>query len=170
MILDYKGKFPDVRKGVFIAPTAVVIGDVTIEENASIWFNAVVRGDLAPIYIGKATNVQDNCTLHTDAGVPLTIGDHVTIGHNAIIHGCTLHSHVLIGMGAVVLNHAVVREGSVVAANALAKEGQMIEPHTLVAGVPAVEKKRLGVQSIIDNDGFAEEYVELGKIYLKAYT
>jgi carbonic anhydrase/acetyltransferase-like protein (isoleucine patch superfamily) len=170
MLLDYKGKSPDIRKGVYIAPTAVVIGDVTIEENSSIWFNAVVRGDLAPIHIGKATNVQDNCTLHTDAGVSLTIGDHVTIGHNAIIHGCTLHSHVLVGMGAVILNHAVVHKGSVVAANALVKEGHIIGPHALVAGVPAVEKKRLGAQSIIDNDGFAEEYVELCEIYLESVT
>ena len=166
MIISYKGKRPTIGKRVYIAPTAIIIGDVTIEDNSSIWFNAVVRGDLAPIHIGAESNIQDNCTLHTDAGIPLTIGDHVTVGHNSVVHGCTLHSHVLIGMGAVVLNHAVVHDGSVVAANALVKEGQLVGPNALVAGVPAVEKKSLGTQSSMENDKFAEEYVDLTEYYL----
>ena len=105
-ILPYKGKMPNISSDVFIAPGAMVIGDVTIQEGASIWYNAVVRGDSAPIVIGRRTNIQDNCTLHTDPGFPLTVGNGCTVGHNAILHGCSIAHNTLIGMGAIVLNGA----------------------------------------------------------------
>ena len=115
MIIKYKNKEPRIGKDVFIAPTATVIGDVTIADNASIWYGAVVRGDLASIAIGKNTNIQDNCTLHADKDIPLNIGSNVTVGHNAVVHGCTLEDRCLIGINAVVLNRAVVKSGTIVA-------------------------------------------------------
>jgi carbonic anhydrase/acetyltransferase-like protein (isoleucine patch superfamily) len=163
VIITYKGRTPKIGLNVYVAPTAVIIGDVTIEDHSSVWFNAVVRGDLAPIHIGQGTNIQDNCTLHTDSGVPLTIGNHVTVGHNAVVHGCTVQSHVLIG--SVILNHAIIEEGCIVAANALVKERHHIRHHSLVAGVPAQIKKVLAEYSSDENDGFAAEYIELSVIY-----
>src|SRR5438105_9984490 len=100
-ILPYKGIWPTIEENVFIAPGAMVVGDVTIHEGASIWYNTVVRGDTAPIVIGRRSNIQDNCTLHTDADAPLVIGEECTVGHNAIVHGATVADHVLIGMQAV---------------------------------------------------------------------
>src|SRR5438132_11480059 len=97
-VLPYKGIMPNIAGDVFIAPGAMVIGNVTIHEGASIWYNAVVRGDSAPIVIGRRTNVQDNCTLHVDADAPLTIGEECTLGHGAIVHGATVGNHVLVGM------------------------------------------------------------------------
>src|SRR2546425_11751857 len=105
-VLPYKGIWPTIAGDVFIAPGAMVIGDVTIHEGASVWYNAVIRGDVAPIVIGRRTNIQDNCTLHVDADAPLTIGDEGTIGNGAVIHGATLSDHVLVGMRAVRLSHA----------------------------------------------------------------
>jgi carbonic anhydrase/acetyltransferase-like protein (isoleucine patch superfamily) len=165
MILAHHDKTPVIGKNVFIAPTAVVIGDVTIGDNSSIWFNAVVRGDLAPIVIGSCTNIQDNCTLHTDLDAPLNIGSYVTIGHNAVVHGCRIEDHVLIGMNAVLLNHAHIGTASIVAAGALIKEKQRIEGYRLVAGMPAQEKKVLdaNTQALIDMS--AEHYREMALSY-----
>ena len=165
MILPYQGRTPKIGKRVYIAPTAVVIGDVTLGDDSNVWFNAVIRGDLAPIFIGQGTNIQDNCTLHTDTGIPLNIGECVTVGHNAVVHGCTIHPYVLIGMGAVILNHAVIGEGSIIAANALIKERHVIAPHSLAAGVPAEIKKSLASESNAVNDAFAKEYRELSANY-----
>jgi carbonic anhydrase/acetyltransferase-like protein (isoleucine patch superfamily) len=143
MILSINGKHPRIGGGVFIAPTAVVIGDVTIAEGASIWYGAVLRGDMEPIRIGRRTNIQDNCTVHTDYGSPVSIGDGVSVGHNAVIHGCTIEDDCLISIAAVILNRAVVRRNSVVAAGAVVREGQTVGPNHLVAGTPAVLKRVL---------------------------
>lgn len=143
MILAYKGIDPRINPSAFVAPTAVVIGNVSIGADASIWYGAVVRGDIAPITIGAGSNVQDNCTLHTDQGFPLDIGDGVTIGHNAVVHGCTVHNDCLIGIGAVVLSGACIKTGSVVAAGSVVRERQIVGPHALVAGIPAILKKTL---------------------------
>src|SRR6266550_6734791 len=105
-ILPYKGVMPTIAEDVFIAPGAMVIGNVTIEQGANIWYNAVIRGDTSPIVIGRRTNIQDNCTLHTDADAPLTIGEDCTIGHNAVVHGATVANRVLIGMNAAILSHS----------------------------------------------------------------
>jgi carbonic anhydrase/acetyltransferase-like protein (isoleucine patch superfamily) len=143
MIASFNGCHPVIGKAVFIAPTAVIIGNVTIESGASIWYGTVVRGDIEPIVIGADSNVQDNCTLHTEAGQPLHIGARVSIGHQALVHGCTIEDDCLIAMGAVVLNGARVCRGSVVAAGAVVKENQVVGPQELVAGMPAVFKKKL---------------------------
>jgi carbonic anhydrase/acetyltransferase-like protein (isoleucine patch superfamily) len=167
MIIPYNGKRPTIGKNVFIAPSAAVIGDVTIGDDTSIWFGAVVRGDLDRISIGAGSNVQDNCTLHVDRDHPLTIGNEVTIGHNAVVHGCTLEDRVLIGMQAVVLNDAVVRAGSVVAAGAVVPEGMQIGPLELAAGIPAKIKKRYDERHLAHNAGEAAIYMGLAKAHQK---
>ena len=121
----------------WIAPGARVIGRVTMEAGVSIWFNAVLRADNEPITIGRDTNVQDGCVFHVDPGFPLVIGANVTVGHNAILHGCTIGDGSLIGMGAVVMNGAVIGESCLVGANALVPEGKEIPPRSLVLGQPA---------------------------------
>lgn len=122
----------------YIAPGAIVIGDVRIGRNVSIWFNAVLRGDNEPISLGDGCNVQDGCVIHTDPGHPVDIGDDVTIGHNAIIHGCRIGKGSLIGMGATVLNGASIGERCLVGANSLVREGMIVPNGSLVVGVPAV--------------------------------
>ena len=121
----------------YIAPGARLIGNVTLGEAAGIWFNAVLRGDNEPIVIGPGTNVQDGCVLHTDPGFPLTLGAGVTVGHSAILHGCTIGDGTLIGMGAVVLNGAKIGKGCLIGANALVTEGREIPDHSLAVGQPA---------------------------------
>ena len=143
MILSYNGKTPKIGKNVFIAPTATVVGDVEIKDGANIWYGTVVRGDASYIKIGKNTNIQDNATVHTDTGGPTIIGDNVTVGHNAVIHGCTVEDKSLIGIGAIVLGKALVKTGTVVAAGSLVKRGQIVGPNQLVAGSPAVVKRDL---------------------------
>lgn len=165
MLLAYDNKSPVIGANVFIAPTAVIIGDVTLQDNASVWFNAVLRGDTEPIVIGAGSNIQDNCTLHTDPGAPLHIGNNVTVGHNAVVHGCTLEDRVLIGMHASVLNHAVIKTGSIVAAGALVREKQIIGPMQLAAGMPSNIKKQLNEQDLVLIDLAAEHYIERGRYY-----
>lgn len=143
MILTYRGKTPRIGRDTFIAPTAVVVGDVVVGDRVSIWFNAVLRGDMAPITVGANTNIQDNCTVHTDGDEPAHIGENVTVGHNAVVHGCTLEKNCLVGIGAVVLNGARVGEGAVVAANAVVRERQTVGARQMVAGAPAKLKKEL---------------------------
>ena len=125
-----------VDQSVFIAPGAIVIGDVTLGSNASVWFNAVLRGDTSPIRVGDDSNVQDAAVLHADPGFPCQIGREVTIGHAAVVHGATVEDNVLIGIRAVVLNGAQIGNGSVIAAGALVTEGLQIPPNSVVMGVP----------------------------------
>mgnify|MGYP001796349373 CR=1 FL=1 len=120
----------------WIAPGAHVIGQVTLAEETSVWFNAVLRGDTEPITVGRGTNVQEGSVLHTDLGYPLRIGENCTIGHKAMLHGCTIGDVSLIGMGATVLNGAVIGEGCLIGANALITEGKVIPPGSLVMGAP----------------------------------
>lgn len=148
MILSFRGTTPRIAEDVFIAPTAVIIGDVTIGSGASIWYGTVLRGDVEPIIIGANTNIQDNCTVHTDPGFPATIGAGVTVGHQAVIHGCRLADNCLIGIGALVLSGSVVESEAVVAAGAVVREGQRIGPRELVAGIPAVRKRILDERAL----------------------
>jgi carbonic anhydrase/acetyltransferase-like protein (isoleucine patch superfamily) len=120
----------------FIASTAAVMGDVTLGEDASVWYHAVVRGDMAPIVIGGQTNIQDGTIVHVDAGVPCTVGSRVAVGHRVILHGCTVGDDCLIAMGSVLLNRVVIGAGSVVAAGAVVPEGIEVPPRSLVMGVP----------------------------------
>ncbi len=161
MILDYKGKQPKLGKNVFLAPTAVIIGNVKIMDNANIWYGTVVRGDRDTITIGSNTNIQDNCTVHIDPGYPVVIGHDVTVAHHAVIHGCTIEDLSLIGIGAIVLNGAVIKEGSVVGSGAVVREGQVVGPYHLVAGVPALLKKELDESIIEKNLRSSRNYIKL---------
>jgi carbonic anhydrase/acetyltransferase-like protein (isoleucine patch superfamily) len=136
--LSIDGKAPVLAEGVFIAPNAVLIGDITIDEGSSVWFGCVLRGDVGAIRIGKRTNVQDLACLHMTMGVSdVTIGDDVTIGHGAIVHGATIESGCLVGMGSILLDGVVVGEGSVIAAGALVTPRMIIPPGSMVKGSPA---------------------------------
>jgi len=128
---------PRVAGSAWIAPSATVVGDVTVAEGASVWYGCVLRGDIAPIRIGEDTNVQDLSVVHVDAGLPALIGARVGIGHRAIVHGCEIGDDCLIGMGAILLSHVRIGAGSVVAAGAVVLEGTVVPPGSLVAGVPA---------------------------------
>lgn len=127
---------PTVHPSAFIAPTAVVMGDVTLGARASVWYAAVLRGDMAPITIGADTNLQDGSIVHVDEGVPCTIGERVGVGHRVILHGCTVEDDSLIGMGSILLNGVRIGRGSVVAAGAVVPEGMQVPPGSLVMGVP----------------------------------
>jgi carbonic anhydrase/acetyltransferase-like protein (isoleucine patch superfamily) len=146
MIINYHNKIPQIHPDAFIAPTAVVIGDVRIGKNSSIWFGTVLRADINYIQIGERTSVQDNTVVHLDRTLPTIIGDDVTVGHGAILHGCTIGNCCLVGMGAIVLDGAEIGEGCIVAAGSVVKEGEKVPPFTLVAGIPAVVKKQLDVK------------------------
>jgi carbonic anhydrase/acetyltransferase-like protein (isoleucine patch superfamily) len=135
-ILPFKGIWPRIAEDAYIAPTATVTGDVWIASEVSIWFGAVIRGDIAPVRIGPHTNVQDNCTIHADEGSPCEIGADCSIGHNAIIHGATLGDGVLVGMHATVLTGATLGKGCIVAASALVPEGKHVEADQLIMGIP----------------------------------
>ncbi|MGV9456892.1 gamma carbonic anhydrase family protein [Streptomyces sp. NPDC003635] len=143
MIKGIGGREPKVSEDVFVAPTASVIGDVTLREGASVWYGAVLRGDVERISVGASSNVQDNCTLHADPGFPVSVGERVSIGHNAVVHGATVEDDCLVGMGATVLNGAVIGAGSLVAAQALVPQGMVVPPGSLVAGVPAKVRREL---------------------------
>jgi len=167
MIKAYKGKKPKIGRNVFIAPNAVIIGDVEIGDNASIWFSTVIRGDLAPIRIGVNTNIQDNCTLHTDADFPVIIEDNVTIGHNAVVHGCRVEERSLVGINAVVLNGAHIQKGAIVAAGAVVREGQLVASCHLVAGIPAQTKKVLPELPEGETPHPVQDYLDLSAAYQK---
>ncbi len=167
MILKYKDKKPVIGQNVFIAPTATIIGDVEIKDGASIWYGVVIRGDADKIRIGRNTNIQDNCTIHTDEGLPAIIGNRVSVGHNAVIHGCSIEDECLIGIHAVVLNGAKVMSGSVVAAGSVVTEGQHVGPLHLVAGMPAKLKRVLSEASNERIKKPLRDYHELSEQYRK---
>ncbi|MFC3966107.1 gamma carbonic anhydrase family protein [Nocardia jiangsuensis] len=144
MRIEIGGHAPDIDERAWVAPTATVIGRVTLAAEVSIWYGAVLRADLETIAVGAGSNIQDGCVLHSDPGFPLTVGSGVSVGHNAILHGCTVEDDVLVGMGATVLNGAVIGAGSLIAANALIPEGARIPPGSLVAGVPGKVRRELG--------------------------
>jgi carbonic anhydrase/acetyltransferase-like protein (isoleucine patch superfamily) len=167
MILEFNGIKPKIGKNVYIADTATIIGDVTIEAGASVWYGTVLRGDMAPISVGERTNIQDNCTVHTDVGKPAVIGANVTVGHNAVVHGCMVEDSCLIGINAVVLSGALIKTGSVVAAGSVVKQGQIVGPYHLVAGIPARKKKLLSEQTLVARKQTATHYVELAGRHMK---
>ncbi|CCH76410.1 conserved hypothetical protein [Nostocoides japonicum T1-X7] len=154
---------PDVPASAFVAPNAVLVGDVVLGEDASVWYSATLRGDLNRITVGEGSNVQDSATLHADPTFPCVVGRGVTIGHNAVVHGCTVEDDVLIGMGAVVLNGAHVGSGSLIAAGSVIGQGARIPPRSLVAGVPATVKRALGDSELERIRANGAAYVELGR-------
>lgn len=142
-VLSLGGKIPDLDPSAFVASGARIVGEVTLGEEASIWYNAVLRADSAPITVGDGSNLQDNVTVHVDAGHPVVIGADVSVGHNAVVHGCTIEDACLIGMGSTILSGAVIGSGSLVAAGAVVLEGTVIPPGSLVAGVPGRVRRDL---------------------------
>jgi carbonic anhydrase/acetyltransferase-like protein (isoleucine patch superfamily) len=166
MIRDYSGRTPKIAPSAFIAESADVIGDVEVGGNASVWFQTVLRGDIEPIRIGAQSNIQDGSVVHTILGSPVIVGDGVTVGHRAVLHGCTIESHCLIGMGAIVLNNARVGEGSIVAAGALVLENTVIPPRSLYVGVPARFQRQLTDADRLFIDGHAKHYLQYKENYL----
>lgn len=169
MILPYKNVTPKFGPGVFVAPNATIIGDVEIGEQCSIWFNTVIRGDVNYIRIGRKTNIQDLCMCHVTLNKwPLHIGEGVTLGHGAIVHGCVIGDYCLIGMGATVLDGAQIGPQTIVAAGALVREGFVAPEHTLIAGVPAEVKRDLRKSEMENLFASAERYMRYKDEYLAA--
>ena len=164
------GKTPDIHESVFLAETAAITGDVTMKEQSSAFYGVSARGDSAPISVGARSNLQDNVVLHADSGFPCTIGEDVSVGHAAIVHGATVGDGALIGMNATVLNGAKVGAGSLVAANSMVPEGMEIPPHSLVAGVPAKVRRELTEEQVAGLKQNAEGYLRLSAEHLKAET
>jgi len=158
MIYSLSDLNPNVAADVYVADNATVVGNVTIAEASSIWFNAVVRGDNDAITIGHHTNVQDASVLHVDPGVPLRLGDHVSIGHMAMLHGCTVDDGALIGIGAVVLNNAHIGADSLVGAKSLVTEGKVIPPRSLVVGSPARVIRELSDEEVAGIRAISQSY------------
>jgi len=164
------GKQPVVGTDVWVAPSADVIGDAHLADESSVWFGAVIRADNTPIILGARSNIQESAMCHSDPGAPLTIGADCTIGHHAILHGCTIGNNVLIGMGATILNHAVIGDGCIVGANALVTEGKVFEPNSLIVGSPAKAIRILDEKAAAMLKESARHYVEKGKAYTKGLT
>ncbi|MBR6941996.1 MAG: gamma carbonic anhydrase family protein [Fibrobacter sp.] len=159
-LIRYKGKQPQVGERVFLAEGACLVGDVSIGDDSSVFYNAVLRGDLAEIKIGKRTNIQDNVCIHVSTGVGVSIGDEVTVGHGAVLHGCTIEDNVLVGMGAVIMDGALVMKNCIIGAGALVTAGKNFPEGSLVMGSPAqiirplttdeIKKVKTGVEHYLD--------------------
>lgn len=160
MIWELDGIAPQIAPDAWVAPDAQLMGRIVLEAEASVWWGAVLRGDNEEIRVGRGSNVQDACVFHTDPGCPLTIGQDVTVGHKAILHGCTVHDGALIGMGAIILNNAVIGEGALIGAGALIPEGKEIPPGALVMGAPGKVVRMLDAAAIEGLRGSAARYRE----------
>ena len=166
MVLEHKGVTPQLDTSVFLAPTACVIGDVQIGEKSSLWFNVVVRGDVNFIRIGSRTNIQDGSVIHVTGDThPTVVGDDVSVGHSATLHGCTIHDKCLIGIGAIVLDGAVVGASSLVAAGSVVAPGTQIPPQSLVMGSPGRVKRVLTEDECRDIHLIAERYLQYQEDY-----
>jgi carbonic anhydrase/acetyltransferase-like protein (isoleucine patch superfamily) len=170
LIVGIGGRQPRIDPEAFVAPTASVIGDVALHAGASVWYGAVVRGDVERITVGASANVQDNVTLHADPGFPVSVGERVSIGHNAVVHGATVEDDCLIGMGATVLNGAVIGAGSLVAAQALVPQGMVVPPGSLVAGVPAKVRRELSEEERQGVTLNGTLYAELAKTHREVHS
>ena len=160
LILSVKGVYPEIEQDCFVAANATIVGDVKLGARCSVWFNAVIRGDVNRIRIGSFTNVQDGAVIHcTYQTAPTTIGNYVNIGHNALVHGCTLGDRILIGMGAIVMDRAVVEDYVIIAAGAVVLEGMVCESGYLYAGVPARKIKPITVEQRTMLDELPDRYV-----------
>ena len=163
LILPVKGISPRLGENCFVADNATIVGDVVLGNDCSVWFNAVIRGDVHSIRIGNKTNIQDGAVIHcTYLKAPTAIGNNVSIGHRAIVHGCTVEDNVLIGMGAIVMDHAVVQKNCIVAAGAIVLEKTMCESGFIYAGIPAKKIKQLSQEQIDGLEKVANNYVMYG--------
>lgn len=168
MMVSIAGKTPDAGKAAFVADTAVLAGEVSLAGETSVWYGAVLRADTGRITVGEGSNVQDNAVLHTGPGLDVTIGRNVSIGHSAVVHGCTVGDNCLIGMHATVLNGAVIGEGSLVAAGALVTENAVIPAGSLVVGVPGKVLRRVSAEQAASIDANGEEYRQLAELHAGA--
>ena len=172
-VYPYRNILPEIGEEVFIAPGARVIGRVKLEKGVSIWHNAVLRGDVNDIVIGAYSNIQDNSTVHCDSGISgqdpnglaTIVGEHVTVGHNCVLHACTVEDDCLIGMGAIILDGARIGRGSVIGAGALVTKGTVVPPFSLVVGVPGKVVKTLPEESALKNRAQTEHYFSLAGDY-----
>ncbi|WP_434991944.1 gamma carbonic anhydrase family protein [Arthrobacter sp. Ld5] len=169
-LIPFRGRTPVISDSAFTAPTATLIGEVTLGAFASVFYGASVRADTAAISIGAGTNLQDNVVVHADPGYPATIGDRVSVGHGAVVHGCTVEDDCLIGMSATVLNGAVIGAGSLVAAGAVVLEGTVVPPRSLVAGVPAKVRRQLDDDEVAGVRANADRYKTLAQEHRQAFT
>jgi carbonic anhydrase/acetyltransferase-like protein (isoleucine patch superfamily) len=160
-LYEFDGKAPVLPDdgSAWVAPSADLIGDVRLGQEASVWFGVVIRADNTPIIVGARSNIQENAVIHSDEGVPCTVGEGVTVGHHVMLHGCTIGDNSLIGMGATILNHAVIPENCIVGAGALVTEGKTFEPGCLIVGVPARAVRALDETAIASLRGAAQGYV-----------
>jgi len=165
MILNFKDKQPHIDPSCFIAPSSDVIGDVVLGQFSSVWFNATVRGDVAPIRIGMGSNIQDNTVVHVTSGIPTSIGDHVTIGHGVIIHSCTIGNGCLIGMGSTILDGAILAEETLVGAGSLIPPGKTYPARSLVMGSPAKFIRALTEKEIEEIQDNARHYEQASAEY-----
>ena len=166
-IIVYKGKKPQIAEGVFLAEGSCIVGDVTIGKDSSIFYNAVLRGDLADIVIGERTNIQDNASVHLSTGIGVHVGNEVTVGHNAILHACTIEDNVLVGMGAIIMDGARIRRNSVVAAGALVPQGKEYPEGSLIVGCPARVVRQLTAEEIRKAHEGVLHYLEIKDELLK---
>src|SRR4051794_37694695 len=165
MIYPYKGKKPNISNSAYIADYVTITGDVQIGDESSIWFNTVIRGDVAPTIIGNRVNVQDNSVLHQSPNNPLILEDDVTVGHQVILHSCIIREKALIGMGSIILDNAEIGEGAFIGAGSLVPQGKKIPPNTLAFGRPAKVIRELTEEDIKDMVRISTEYAEKGQYY-----
>ena len=165
MIKSFKNKIPMVSNNTYISESVDIIGDVTIEENCNIWFGARLRGDMNKIHVGKGSNIQEKSVLHVDTDFETIIGENVTVGHGAIVHGCTICDNVLIGMGSIILNGAKIGENSIVGAGALVTQNKEFEDGVLILGNPAKSVRKLTEKEVESIRESAKHYIELSKEY-----
>lgn len=168
-IYELDGHTPHLGQNAYVADSAQVIGKVTLEENASVWFGTIIRGDSEHIKIGRNSNIQDASVLHADEGVPLTLGENVSVGHKVMLHGCTVGDGSLIGIGAVVLNHARIGKNCLVGAGALVTEGKEFPDGSMILGSPAKAVKQLTPEQIAGLQRIAKHYVENAERYRKGF-
>ena len=168
IIYPYKGKEPEIAESAYIADNAVITGDVKIGEESTIWFNSVIRGDVAPTIIGNKVSIQDNSVLHQSPNNPLIIEDEVTIGHQVILHSSKIRKGALIGMGSIILDGADIGEGAFIGAGSLVSQGKVIPPNTLAFGRPAKVIREINDEDRKDMERIVREYVEKGQYYKQA--
>lgn len=163
MIYKHKNQAPDISKACFIAESADIIGEVSLGEDSSIWFNTTLRGDIASVKVGKRSNIQDGSTLHVNYNMPCIVGDNVTVGHGVILHGATVEDGCLIGMGAIILNQAVIGKESIVGAGALVTEGKIFPPRSMILGSPAKKVRELTEEEVEKIKENVADYIKKGK-------
>lgn len=165
MIVPLGNRVPKVAATAWVAPSADLVGAVELQEDSSVWYTAVLRADYDPIVLGPRSNLQDGVVVHTDVGRPATIGAGVSVGHRAVLHGCTIGDDCLIGMGSIILNGAVVGEGSLIAAGAVVQEGAVIPPRSLVVGVPGKVRREVTDDDLARIRRNADVYVDLARLH-----